>query len=313
MGRGGWRRCRSKTSMYHALGHCTVHFMKAMMTCEPLDVERAVEHCKEAVAVAAAARRPASIFPDSMSRLLLVKTGSTGSGRSSPKPFGSLSEVEMHAELCYAESLLQRALLSFIQDDSLGAFVKGALRIRQCYNSYQECQRLLDATDWADKDPALRLHFHSGVCMGLGTFNLLIASLPARVLRLLEFVGFTGDKRLGLRSASSPSFPVPSLLWEESEWWRLLERGAGMRESLRAPLCSLILLTWHLVAVYLFGTSHGDLKVPLSPPIVHVWTTPFPSSSAKDSSPRSCQRTPRARSCSTSSAGSTSYGLAFVD
>jgi hypothetical protein len=37
-------------------------------------------------------------------------------------------------------------------------------------------------------------HFESGVRMGVGSFNLMISLLPGRVIRLLEFVGFSGDK-----------------------------------------------------------------------------------------------------------------------
>lgn len=38
------------------------------------------------------------------------------------------------------------------------------------------------------------MHFESGVRMGVGTFNLMISLLPARVIRLLEFIGFSGNK-----------------------------------------------------------------------------------------------------------------------
>lgn len=44
---------------------------------------------------------------------------------------------EMHAELCYAESLLERALLMFVKDENLVSFLKGALKIRSCFNSYK--------------------------------------------------------------------------------------------------------------------------------------------------------------------------------
>ena len=47
-----------------------------------------------------------------------------------------LSE-EIHAELCYAECLLIRALLTFIQDENLISFVKGGLKIRECYKVYK--------------------------------------------------------------------------------------------------------------------------------------------------------------------------------
>jgi hypothetical protein len=44
---------------------------------------------------------------------------------------------QMHAELCYAETLLLRALLTFLQDENLVSFVKGGLKIRSCYQSYR--------------------------------------------------------------------------------------------------------------------------------------------------------------------------------
>lgn len=37
-------------------------------------------------------------------------------------------------------------------------------------------------------------HFESGVKMGIGTFNLMISLLPAKVIKLLEFLGFSGNK-----------------------------------------------------------------------------------------------------------------------
>ena len=47
------------------------------------------------------------------------------------------SAEEIHAELCYAECLMERALLTFIQDENLISFVKGSLKIRACYQSFK--------------------------------------------------------------------------------------------------------------------------------------------------------------------------------
>jgi hypothetical protein len=58
----------------------------------------------------------------------------------------SISE-EIHAELCYAECLLERALLTFLQDENLISFVKGGLKIRQCYHSYKYVYCLLSPSD----------------------------------------------------------------------------------------------------------------------------------------------------------------------
>lgn len=83
-------------------------------------------------------------------------------------------------------------------------------------------------------------HFESGVRMGIGTFNLMISTLPSRVLKLLEFVGFSGNKEFGLRE---------------------LNIGSSMGDSLRGPLCSLILLSWHLIFNYVIGTGDSDLEM----------------------------------------------------
>lgn len=44
---------------------------------------------------------------------------------------------EIHAELCYAELLCFKAMLTIIQDESLMAFVKAGLKIRSSYNTYK--------------------------------------------------------------------------------------------------------------------------------------------------------------------------------
>lgn len=45
----------------------------------------------------------------------------------------------------------------------------------------------------------LQVHFESGVRMGIGAFNLMISLLPARIIKLLEFIGFAGNKSFGLQ------------------------------------------------------------------------------------------------------------------
>ena len=44
---------------------------------------------------------------------------------------------EVHAEICYAECLLERAVLNFIKDENLIGFIKGSLKIKECYSLYK--------------------------------------------------------------------------------------------------------------------------------------------------------------------------------
>lgn len=43
---------------------------------------------------------------------------------------------EFHAELCYAEVLLQKAALTFL-DESLISFIKGGMKIRHSYQIFK--------------------------------------------------------------------------------------------------------------------------------------------------------------------------------
>lgn len=83
------------TSMYHALGYATVHYFQAIMTFEPNDIQEAIRWIKNSSQVASIFRRKQRMF-----QRILVRN-----------PYEFYSEEEAHAELCYAESVLERALL----------------------------------------------------------------------------------------------------------------------------------------------------------------------------------------------------------
>ena len=61
----------------------------------------------------------------------------------------------------------------------------------------------------------------------------LLSLLPGRILKLLEFVGFSGDREVGLTE---------------------LERGAAS-DTFRAPLCSSFLLSYYTVIAIFIGMS----------------------------------------------------------
>ncbi|KAJ9575327.1 hypothetical protein L9F63_025722, partial [Diploptera punctata] len=143
---------------------------------------------------------------------------------------------EIHAELCYAEALLLKSMLTFVEDETLVSFIKAGLKIRSCFNSYKECSNILHQRNWGDESH--KVHFESGVRMGIGAFNLMISLLPARVIKLLEFIGFSGSKGVGLQE---------------------LETGYRLHHSIRQVLCVMTLLGYHLIVVYVLSHTDGDL------------------------------------------------------
>lgn len=206
---------RVKESMYHALIYATVLEMQAMMTFQHDDITNAGNTMKNAQEVCQRFRRKSSG--------LSSKTGD------------SLSEVQLHAEVCYAECQLQRAALTFLQDENMVSFIKGGIKVRNSYLIYKELYSFIKSHNCVQAPCHVQLE--GGISFGIGAFNLTLSLFPPRILKLLEFAGFSGDKEFGLS---------------------LLQVGAtGM--NLRSMLCALLLLCYYTFLTVILGTGEGEV------------------------------------------------------
>uniref|UniRef100_A0A8D3CXE6 Tetratricopeptide repeat protein 39B n=1 Tax=Scophthalmus maximus TaxID=52904 RepID=A0A8D3CXE6_SCOMX len=168
-----------RDSMYHALGYSSILVMQATMTFEHRDIQTAMATIKDALNTCQKFRKKNSVV-GSLSSLISKQT--------------RLQEEEMHAEICYAECLLQKATLTFVQDENMISFIKGGIKIRTSYQIY-------------------------------------------KILRLLEFIGFSGNRDFGLSQ---------------------LREGASS-QSLRSILSALTLLFYHTYVSLILGTGEGNL------------------------------------------------------
>uniref|UniRef100_A0A672KS38 Tetratricopeptide repeat domain 39A n=1 Tax=Sinocyclocheilus grahami TaxID=75366 RepID=A0A672KS38_SINGR len=203
-------KSRNKDSMYHALTYATILEMQAMMTFDLEDILAAGNTMKEAQAVCQRYYESVIMFV------------------SSPE--------ELHAEVCYAECLLQRAALTFLQDENMISFIKGGMKVRNSYQIYKELHTVLKSASYVHGDN--HGHFEGGVKLGVGAFNLMLSLLPTRTLRLLEFVGFSGNKEFGLQQ---------------------LQEGSA-EQTFRSFLCNMLLLCYHTFMSFILGTGEGDVK-----------------------------------------------------
>lgn len=212
----------SKSSFYHALGNSVFLFLEAMLTFEQRHIELASESLKSCLHVCQKFRKKSTI--------------SESIGKTFKRTnFSDYTEVEVHAELCFAEALLLKALLTFVEDETLSSMIKGGMKVRTCFNSFKNCNQILLHRKW-DSDSS-KEHFESGVRMGVGTFNLMISLLPGRVIKLLEFIGFSGNKQSGMQD---------------------LITGSNIN-GLRQVLCVMTLLSFHLIVCYVLSHQEGDL------------------------------------------------------
>ncbi|XP_015599667.1 tetratricopeptide repeat protein 39B [Cephus cinctus] len=214
----------SDSSLYHSLGNSVFLFLEAILTFEQKEIEKASEALKQSMAVCAKHRKHTTITQNLGK--IVKKTN-----------YDSYTIDEVHAELCYAESLLLKAMLTFVEDETLVSFVKAGLKIRTCFLSYKECLTILKTKKWEHEKN--KVHFESGVRMGIGAFNLMISLLPGRVIKLLEFIGFSGDKEYGLSE---------------------LQAGYKERSGLRHVLCAMTLLAYHLIVLFLLSDAEGDIE-----------------------------------------------------
>ncbi|UJR09726.1 hypothetical protein I4U23_013955 [Adineta vaga] len=211
-------KAQEHRSLYHSLCHSTISYTQAVMTFNNDDVEVAVQSLKQTSNLAKKYEPYKLWIPFSLTT------------KQAP------NEYELHAKLVYAEALLLRALLTFIQDQGFLSFISGALKIKECHNIFAKLAKQNDSSKFSSTFSYD--HFDSGVRMGNGAFNLMISNLPQRVIRYLEFVGFTGDKEFGISQ---------------------LEKSATSN-GLRASFSALFLLGYHTFVTPVFGNSDGDLS-----------------------------------------------------
>ncbi|CAH1173980.1 unnamed protein product [Phaedon cochleariae] len=213
----------ANVSMYHSLGHSVFLFLEALLTFDPETIETANAALRQSVLVSGSCRRKTT---------LTESVGNLVKGTQ----YDLYTDKEAHAELCHAESMQLRSVLTFIQDESLTSLVRAGIDIRSCFNSYKDCQQILLKKSWQSEGN--KIHFESGVRVGIGVFNLMISLFPAKIIKLLEWIGFSGNREYGLK-----------------------ELNIGCKvEGIRQILAVMATLGYNLIVLYVLGHAEGDTK-----------------------------------------------------
>jgi Protein of unknown function (DUF3808) len=152
-----------------------------------------------------------------------------------------MTPVQRHAELIYAESLVEKALLGIVYSGDWLHFIKEALNMRNAINTYQNMYEFMldaDANAEGGHDDSLDTHWRSGVLLGMGVSNMVLSLLPGRVISIAEMFGYKGDRMTAL-----------DLLMQAGGW----RKGSSepdvstAEEGVRRSLCDMSLLIFHLV------------------------------------------------------------------
>lgn len=115
---------RTSGSLYHSVGYSVFTFLEAMLTFEQAHISLASETLKASLSICNRYRKK-NTFGESLGKMVKKVN------------YEQFTELEAHAELCHAECLLLKAILTFMEDETLSSFIKASLKIRSCYNSYK--------------------------------------------------------------------------------------------------------------------------------------------------------------------------------
>ncbi|KAI8582769.1 hypothetical protein K450DRAFT_170515 [Umbelopsis ramanniana AG] len=230
---------RANSTLYWGLASSCMTCLKAMMTFAPDDIELSLSYLKQGVQLASAARKKDIGFLESMTSWV--------KGGSSISVLSAMTISQLHAELVWAESHLLKALVAVVHDESFLSLIREGIQVRSSYGVYRSLYKYMEylKAEKAAGRPArvLDSHFVSGVHFGLGCFNLMLSILPTSLLKLVEFIGFSSDRKFGL-----------SLLESQGGWESFhkdpeqpLPEQTDARSGLRRQFCDMVIITYHTV------------------------------------------------------------------
>ncbi|KAI8089817.1 uncharacterized protein BX664DRAFT_333982 [Halteromyces radiatus] len=235
-----------KEGVYVLLGRAFILFLKSMMTFQETDVQLTMEALKKTIHVSGTLRKKDG-WMDSLSSFWHQKNTNTA--------IQNMTPLERHAELIYAEAYLLKALLCIIHDESVVSFVREGFNIRNSYNTYITLEKYikfvqLEAAKGKDVTKyGLDEHFTSGVCLGIGTFNIILSLLPTSVIKVVEFIGFSVDRAHGLQVLISAG------------GWDDMEENKKPMNGLRRQLCDLVFTNYNVILANLVPLSHVNLPL----------------------------------------------------
>lgn len=248
--------------MYYALGYCLIATMKGFMTFESEDLAIAISYCKDAMHIAHLLRKPSNSVAN-FGRFV------RGTGHS-PGGMASMSIVQRHAELVYAESMLLKAVLGIVYSGDFFGFVAEALNMRNAYGIYRSLGKYVEHADSKAPgrfDKTIDQDFRSGAFLGNGLISLILGLLPSKVLKIMDVFGYSGDTKEGLNTLMRAGG------WPE-ESAKAKPRMSQEDEGIRRPVCDMGILLFHLV-IFVFIPVTG-VNIGFADQVLHYHLKRYP-------------------------------------
>lgn len=123
------------------------------MTFDSIDLANALDITKATQVTSSSLRKPQDSI---VSRIGGIGRASAGVAR-----IKAMNELELHAELVYAETALMKAVLAIISGGDWLGLIKEALNMRAAHGTYRTLQTYLDEADKHGYDDNIDMDFRS--------------------------------------------------------------------------------------------------------------------------------------------------------
>ncbi|KAJ7059603.1 hypothetical protein C8F01DRAFT_1026260 [Mycena amicta] len=267
-----------KERLYFATGYGLIQCVKGLMSYSDEDLLDAIKHTKQGNHIAQQHRKRQPYLASRLAGYVVSSLNTTGVGF-----VKTMTDVERHAELVYAESLFEKALLGIVYSGDWLAFVKEALNMRTLIHIYRNLYKYICAvdaeyaaelgasssSDVRPESPKIDAHFRSGVYLGAGMSTLIISLLPARLLNIIEMFGYAAEREEALEILGRAGGWGRASKYHSDEDRHSYEETpptvSTEHEGVRRAICDMALLIFHLV---LSSFTFDGVDVPVAARIV---------------------------------------------
>uniref|UniRef100_A0A3B4A3I1 Tetratricopeptide repeat domain 39C n=1 Tax=Periophthalmus magnuspinnatus TaxID=409849 RepID=A0A3B4A3I1_9GOBI len=225
-----------------SFGASFVSFLNAMMTFEEEKMQMALEDLKATERLCES---------DSTGVIETIKNKIKRSVSLSRSGVAAVDRLQR--QIIIADCQVYLAVLSFIKQE-LSAYIRGGWTLRKAWKMYNKCYsditHLQEGQRRRASDPSVRPHAISpealdrlkgSVSFGYGLFHLCISMVPPHLLKIVNLLGFPGDRHQGLSALSY----------------------ASESKDMKAPLATLALLWYHTVVQPFFALDGADTQAGL--------------------------------------------------
>lgn len=135
------------------------------------------------------------------------------------------------------------------------SFLRESLNIRSSYSTYMTLEKFVEYRNKEHKGKEeLDDHFTSGVGLGVGCFSLILSMLPASVVKVAEFIGFSSDRAHGLHVLETVGG------WDKCHSSKEDRPATIVSETgLRRQMCDMVLVVYHVVLSKMVPLSNVDI------------------------------------------------------